>query len=484
MSLRKFSTLVLLAIYCFVSACSKDNEPEPEHPDTSDESMASAIVQKVNNYIYGNFIYNYLWNETVSWDVDIRYIHEPFVLFDSLLNKQDNWSFLADDVEKLMGEVTGEKTTFGYSWMWGQFSGSENCFAIICFVYPGSPAEKAGLKRGDILLKTNGEFLNRNNLQTLDNASSLKLELGIFKENTISLNGISIQMTPIKMYENPINTDTVIVKGEHRIGYLCYTGYMAKSNPELGEVFADFKAKQVTDVVLDLRYNSGGDDEASRYLCSILAPASAVSGKKVYLQDIWNDYNMKYCEQYGIETKSYFDPAALPFNMNLSQLYILTGNNTASASEATITALKPYIDKVTLIGEKTSGKYCGGSIVLPYLSNSNTIDPEIKNWAMYLILFRFANCTGEIDFANGFVPDYPVNEDLFNAYPLGDIKDPLLAKALELITGTPMPVSVKSSAQSVNLPALRMSSQKQGEGFMIKPEALETLKLIQKYQAD
>ena len=68
---------------------------------------------------------------------------------------------------------------------------------------------------------------------------------------------------------------------------------------------------------------------------------------------------------------------------------------------------------------------------------------------MSLIIYRFANRDGVTDFKNGFTPDYEVKDDLFNTYPLGDERDPHLAKALELITGQTPPVVASLRTRSI-----------------------------------
>jgi hypothetical protein len=49
---------------------------------------------------------------------------------------------------------------------------------------------------------------------------------------------------------------------------------------------------------------------------------------------------------------------------------------------------------------------------------------------------RYANSLGVTNFKNGFEPDFRVIDALLPAYPLGDLTEPLLKKAVENITGT------------------------------------------------
>jgi len=122
--------------------------------------------------------------------------------------------------------------------------------------------------------------------------------------------------------------------------------------------------------------------------------------------------------------------------MNLSKLYVLVSGNTASASEATITGLSPYIS-VTTIGEQTSGKYCGGIVFTPDDIYENP-DKDLDNWGIYSMVYRYSDKNGSTPcMPDGFTPTYKVEDNPFDGYLMGDEKEPLLAKALELITGIP-----------------------------------------------
>jgi hypothetical protein len=69
-------------------------------------------------------------------------------------------------------------------------------------------------------------------------------------------------------------------------------------------------------------------------------------------------------------------------------------------------------------------------------TNKWIADKEIENWLMYLMVYRYANRTGDTSFSGGLIPDYQIEEDYsYVLPPLGDEHDPLFGKALDLITG-------------------------------------------------
>ena len=70
------------------------------------------------------------------------------------------------------------------------------------------------------------------------------------------------------------------------------------------------------------------------------------------------------------------------------------------------------------------------------------------NWGAYTMVYRFTNKNDET-FVNGFTPQYDAKESVWSLYPFGDESDPLLGKALELITGIPSRAKVTRSADHV-----------------------------------
>ncbi|MCL2738237.1 MAG: S41 family peptidase, partial [Bacteroidales bacterium] len=221
------------------------------------------------------------------------------------------------------------------------------------------------------------------------------------------------------------------------IGYLFYSDFYGGSDKELDEVFQRFKAANVQDVVLDLRYNLGGYGHVATHLASILAPNQVVQAEKVMMTYQWNAAYQKYWEdkkEYD-QIRTLFDKS-VPVNMNLSRVYVLTTYSTASASEFVIAGLDPYM-RVVKIGAATRGKYTGAILFQAQYHNGSAwvVDEEIKNWGIQPIVQRYANSLGVTDFKDGFKPDYEVADLLLEGVrPLGDTQEPLLGKALELIT--------------------------------------------------
>ena len=183
-------------------------------------------------------------------------------------------------------------------------------------------------------------------------------------------------------------------------------------------------------MVLDLRYNPGGEVDVATYLASALAPASAVNQKEILVNFQYNDALQKFfTDRQGANSPNLsarFSNQGV--NLNLDNLYVLTTGGTASASELVINGLRPYMN-VVMIGEPTFGKFYGSFV----LFDQN--DPPKHNWAIAPVVLKYANADGVTDFVNGLFPDIFILDNLLAAKPFGDLSDPMLSAALNIIAG-------------------------------------------------
>lgn len=422
-----------LCLLGFLTACDEEwIKPTPK-PDPENK-----VTLKVNEFIYEGLRSEYLWENTINWNaIDFKKEKDPHAFFKRLIYKDDRWTSLTDNAEAWNQGFAGISTTYGFDLRFSYIGQTEELVAIVRYVYPGTPADRAGIRRGDLLLKLNGGPITVKNYADFYDKPTIVVNKGILKDKTLTAEPVGVAMTAVEMYQDPILKDTVINKDGHRVGYLCYSDYTERSTAELIKVFTRFKTAGVTDVVLDLRYNGGGYVSTARALCSILAPEAAMKKKERFLFKLWNENYMSYWKSKGRNDELYETFVdTLGINMNLNRLYILTGKGTASASELTLTGLTPYMD-VVQIGDTTHGKFCGGIVLMPkhlWWDKSASYYQEIKNWGMYVMIYKFSNKRND-EFPRGFAPRYVVKEYLLELYPFGDERDPLLGKALELITG-------------------------------------------------
>ncbi len=303
----------------------------------------------------------YLWYKELP-DIDIRYEFDSKAYFKKLLYKDDKWSYITDDIQSYENSIEGKETSFGWSLSFGKFLDTGTFFALVEFVYPGTPAEKAGIKRGDIIYQMNGADITENNYTDLLNSDNLTFTYGKYTSDQGIINTVTTTLSSKQLELNPVLFSKIIDEGGHKIGYFLYAQFIDNFDSSIDTVLQHFIDEGVQDVVLDLRYNPGGTSVAAQYLCSALAPANVVSDGDVLVTLQWNDKYQQYWEQNGVQNQLEVRLInSVPVKMGLNKLYILTGRGTASAAELSIIGLKPYMDVVT-VGETTYGKYTGGAI--------------------------------------------------------------------------------------------------------------------------
>ncbi len=230
----------------------------------------------------------------------------------------------------------------------------------------------------------------------------------------------------------------VITHQNKKYGYLVYNSFISKYDKQLEDVFSNFKAEGIESLILDLRYNGGGAVSTAILMSSMIAPKSAA--KQVFIRTKYNKILEDYIKKTESDPESFFINRLFdhPNNLNLNKLVVLTTNGTASASEMIIYGLKPYME-VYQIGAETTGKYYA----------SMTIDDvENHNWAIQPLILKSENANNSINYNTGLLPDLALEESwTAKIYPLGDVREEFLARALYYLTGQyPSSFSLKNSS--------------------------------------
>jgi carboxyl-terminal processing protease len=446
--IKHWSPLILIT-FLFFAGCKKEVLPADEPV----KEKAPVLTQKINGFIKDVMTDVYLWNDKLPV-IDILYETNSKAYFKKLLYSEDKWSYITDDITAFEQSLQGIEKTYGYSLAFGRFTDATgtptgNYFGIVEYVYPNTPASKAGFSRGDIIVKLNGGDITRDNYMSLLSGASISVTKGILISQSIST-GETFTLIAEELHLDPVLMYKIIERDGHKIGYLLYLQYISSYNSSsLYTAFQYFKDNQITDLVLDLRYNGGGYTSAAQYLTSSIAPLNIVNNNNVLVYYQWNDKYQAYYTSKDAkeELEIKFDPA-VPVKLGLSKVTVLTGSGTASASELTICGLEPYMD-VILVGDTTYGKYTASITIKPEDLYANASDyADFKNWGVQPIIIRYANSQGITNFKNGFAPDFLVSDALLPASPLGELTEPLLKKAVENITGITIP-SQKKAAVSV-----------------------------------
>lgn len=398
--------------------------------DTEEPVVIPDATIATNKWIYDNMTLYYLWNDKLPTTIDYTKESDPEKYFYKLLyDEKDKWSYITSDYASLEAELSGDPKTMGYYPAF-YLVGTKNVVIVVAYVYPGSPASDAGLKRGDIIMSIDNATLDTTNYYTKYSGTSYSVQLGQLTGSTLSYTGESLSMTARIVNTDPAVFDTVLDVDGYKIGYLAYVQFITGDNDaylsKLDSIFTEFKTAGISDLIVDLRYNPGGQIDAAAHLASEIVPSAHSQNQDILVNLVYNTDLQQYLEQNNYTDYLNYKFANLSTNINMSRVYFLTTSRTASASELLMTGLQPYMT-VVKIGESTYGKYVGSWVI-----------PDDNNeWAIMPIVTKYSNTAGYTDFADGLTPDYSIEDDLVYAVPFGDTSDPMTAKAIELATGKP-----------------------------------------------
>ena len=420
---------------------------------------------KVNDFIWKGLNQYYLWQADVPNLADDRFANEealnsflrgyskPEDLFQSLLNRPvsqypndpiDRFSWIVDDYTVLEQELNGIAKNSGIDFRLSRVSaGSNDLVGYVRYIIANSDAstKTEEIKRGDLFTAVNGQKLTVSNYESLLlNSDGYTLNLAQFNGSTFVSTGKSVTLTKTTLEENPVLISKVISKGSHQIGYLMYNGFYNKFDDTLNQAFKDLQDADVTDLVLDLRYNGGGDVHSATLLASMITGQLELKDK-VFSKRQYNAKFMSYfseedlesvIERFATETES----GQVLNTLKLNTVYVITTESTASASELVINGLKPYIN-VIQIGETTTGKNVGSFTIYDsetYFSKQG-INKNHK-YAMQPLTFKITNANGFGDYTQGLTPTYQKIEYVDTYGVLGEETEPLLGFAIEKITGS------------------------------------------------
>ena len=233
--------------------------------------------------------------------------------------------------------------------------------------------------------------------------------------------------------EQTVYLDSIYDVNSSKTGYLCYLKFNAID--DLVPVIKKFYDAGIDELILDLRYNPGGYVSTCKYLSNSIVNERGYDG--IFQQCTYNDVltrEMKRQTGSGVSMNRFTTPdngnnhsLGNPlYGLNLQRVFVLTSKNSASASEAAIISMQPYMD-VVIIGEQTYGKGVG----------SWTIRDNRYKYQLQPITMRYHNALMATTPDEGLEVDYYVPDGYSTAKKeLGDTKEPLLAKALSLIAGS------------------------------------------------
>lgn len=368
-------------------------------------------------WIYETMQQNYLFYEDIPAEESLDFFQTPENFLKNAASSRDqkNGTLFSHIDSVNVSRALSSNPTFGYEAALIR-TGSGDYAIRVLYTQPGSPAEEAGLKRGDWIIAANNKKIGSGDYSKYVSAptQSYTFTLGNYNGEGFDTLGVTEIPAPRYIEETNLMKTSFITAGNRTAAYILYNSFGADDTETLQNMFVEIAARQPNDIILDLRYNPGGYVSTSQLLSTLLAPQNAMG--QTFLNMTYNDKIAK--------TESYlFEPSLIPGGTPLAyeNLYIITSNNTASASEIVINCLRPYLkERLLQVGTATFGKNVAQSLFTDEQS------PQLELW---LTTAYLSNAEGFLDyFDNGLQPDYELAENYAGELgELGTAEDMLLA---------------------------------------------------------
>jgi carboxyl-terminal processing protease len=371
-------------------------------------------------------------------------------LFSSLLIPSDIKSNLIEDYNIIVDPELRTSFTTGLEFGLIKEQDSDTVVGYVLDILPFPYASTQAISRGDYfsaIVNIDNDTLNltKENYEDLllnYNQDTLKLVMVDYDGKDVALKSKKTELVKKNYTHNPMRLENTFLSDGNTIGYLMYHNDFSKNYiNNLNNTFLNFKNKQVSELILDLRYNIGGGSFAK----NISQISSMISGQfinEVLIKEKWNVKAQPWFLANQPDSLLTRFPESLNTttninSLNLTDVYIiLNGDNFtgSSAIELLINSLKSHIN-VHLIGNQTAGNSTG-SITL---YNSDDYNFPLKNnahtVALQPVVLSFLNKNDE-SYENGFAPNLALcaNEDVLNLGVLGETSDPILHKVIEYIS--------------------------------------------------
>jgi carboxyl-terminal processing protease len=319
----------------------------------------------------------------------LEYAAYPPSRYDELLTPEH-----VRDVERELGE---EVPGLGYHYDWNGERGQ----VIVNSVIPGTPADKAGLRGGDIILRQGGRLIKG---MTLAEFRAFGGPLGEPVEIVVLRDDAIVKLTVTRGW---ITFDDVVAMRFGDVGYLLIHGFAPKTGDKVRAALAGLAGAR--GLVVDLRHNEGGAFDGALGAASALLPASTPIG-----------FLIARGKEERLVTKG-GSPLDVP-------TAVLVNDETAAGAELLAAALADA-KHAKLVGARTRGKW-----------NVQNMDPLPNGYAMKYTSAHLVTAARESFDGKGVAPDVEVaqKDDVSATLGVTDPDkrlriDPALKTALEIV---------------------------------------------------
>ena len=420
-------TLLCSCLCVALFSCAEDRTYEYEEKTQHNHWMLDVMRDK------------YLWAEALadyepSWK---DFFSQPSAFMSTLAKKGDNdkWSYVEVDTIEADSHQRGYYShldSYGFDFVLinDPTGMTTRSVARVLTVYPDSPAERVGLRRGDFICSFDGYKLSTKNISKLTKGEERKLELRTLAIEPIEgslvwTDTVTLTLPQSEKVEDVAFPAHVVVGVEGvKVGYLMCTR-LVEGNAEadsadksyrnaLDQIMSSMKNSQVEELVLDLRLCNYGDLSMVQRLGSSIVPRSLLG--QTMLQTQWNEKNK------ASNIIVPYDASAV--NLSLDRILVLTSAHTCGAAEWLIQALRHDMgeENVITIGAATPGQ----NVMTAPLSTMYHVTP-------YPSVAFVCLSDGTHDYGS-ILPDEPVDELSFlDLGQYGSVDEPLFRAAIERI---------------------------------------------------
>jgi C-terminal processing protease CtpA/Prc len=374
--------------------------------------------EAINHWTLGQMRQYYYWNTKIKTTND--YQQRPDLFFKSILFQEDHYSMI---MQTLNSDTYGNTLTNTFGFDMVQLQTETGTIQVVTQVVPFSESDLLGLKRGDSLTYMNNELLDKSNMKALINKSFHLPAINLKRKDG------KIFILPSSYISQPVVYMSKIISSSPTVGYIFLSQFDFSGAYSLLEAVQNFKSKQVKDLIVDLRYNPGGQVAFASFCALLFANikeneifAKYQGNKNIKkLEDSFSATLQRQPDGYSFVAKE-----VLKEGLGLNRIYILTGPNTASASEMLINGLQPYV-QVIQVGDKTYGKDMASTTI----STPEEIHGLERSWHLIPMVYKIYNKLDQGNYNAGILPQKPINEfDFLPLVPIGNIQDPLIEEVL------------------------------------------------------
>lgn len=441
--MRKILFPVIAGLFSiiFIASCESDK------PDFSSSDPS------LNGWVYKTMAKDYLWDVKDSASYNFSLSAQDFLKDIVGEASREKYSALTD----LQTAVSTTTYDVGFDYAINDYTADGKTYYIV--YYTTSTFAKNNIRRGDNIYEVNGVEVTKSNYETLlPNAIQEAGKTG----KKVSLRYVEMIGSSAPNYPPAIDFPVEIAESKNPVyvtsvsgktGYIAYNEFSSKYYNQLVDALTELKSKNIETLVIDLRYNPGGNYGPAAVLGSALVNNRVSIIGKPFVKFLRRDQSSE--DQVSIranvkEIDKDAESREIP-EMGVRKIYVIIGKYTNGVSNVFINALKAYRSDVTLVGEpqyiKDKAQKIEDNIAFGPYFYPDAVNPE---WSLRIPFAYAANADGGKDYEYGFAPDnlvYDVNPtELEDLGELGSVDERIFKAILSgnLKSATWSPVSVDS----------------------------------------